>query len=368
MRVMLLVTDFERGGTPLRIARLARALHAAGTEVHAGCLAPRGPVSDDLQAAGINTFACDAEDARDFLALKRLSQHARRLQPDLIHATLLHANVAARLVGVVQRIPIIASTATIEVERPWHRALERATAGIERAHIVNSRAVAEHVVRVFGLSRRRVFIVPPSLDPWPERAERLAARASLEIPEHEFVVAWAGRLDPVKRLDLLVRCAEIMTTIPARFLVVGDGPDRGRLEQMLRLSNAARTVHLLGWQAAIGPILSAADAFLFPSLTEGMPNAVLEAMACGLPVVASDIPVLRELSGGDERCLLVGGDKPKDYVDRLMELRDDPTLRAKLGQHAAEWARSHLDPQRTVDAVLRIYHRVLTAQIPRRPL
>jgi len=362
VRVMLLVTDFERGGTPLRIARLARALHSAGVEVHAGCLAPRGPVSADLEAAGIATFACDAEDARDFLALKRLSQHTRRLHPNLIHATLLHANVAARLVGVVQRIPVIAATATIEVERPWHRVLERATAGIERAHIVNSRAVAEHVVRVFGLPRRRVFLVPPSLDPWPQRVERSVARAALQIPDHEFVVAWVGRFDPVKRLDLLIRSAEIMTAIPARFLIVGDGPDRGRLEQMLRLSNAARIVHLLGWQTAIGPILSAADAFLFPSLTEGMPNAVLEAMACGLPVVASDIPVLRELAGDDERCLLVGGDEPKDYADLLLKLRDDPALRAKLGQRAATWAQTHLDPQRTVEAVLRIYNRVLAAQ------
>ncbi len=94
MRVALLVTDLERGGTPLRLVRLARGLSAAGVEVHAGCLAPRGPLSSELTAAGLATFACDAEDARDFLALKRLSQHMRRVQPDLIHATLLHANVA----------------------------------------------------------------------------------------------------------------------------------------------------------------------------------------------------------------------------------------------------------------------------------
>ncbi len=362
MRVVLLVTDLQRGGTPLRIARLARALHAAGTEVHAGCLAPRGPVSAELEAAGIPTFACDAEDARDFLALRRLSQHVRRIRPDLIHATLMHANVAARLVGVVQRIPVIASTATVEVERPWHRALERATAGIERAHIVNSRTVAEYVVRVFGLARQRVFVVPPSLDPWPQRVERSAARAALQIPDHELVIAWVGRLDPVKRLDLLIRCAEILTPVPVRFLLVGDGPDRPRLEQLLRLSTATQIVHLLGWQNAAGPFLSAADAFLFPSLTEGMPNAVLEAMALGLPIVASDIPVLRELSGDGQRCVLVGSDQPKDYADALLKLRDDAPLRTTLGERAADWARANLDPQATLQAVLRIYRRVVSKE------
>jgi glycosyltransferase involved in cell wall biosynthesis len=350
---MLLVTDLARGGTPLRIARLARGLHAAGVDVHAGCLAPRGPVSDDLEAAGIPTFACDAEDARDMLAVRRLSQHVSRIHPDLIHATLMHANVAARLVGALRRVPVIASTATIEVERPWHRALERATAGLERAHIVNSRAVAEHVIRIFGLPRQRVFIVPPSLDPWPQRAPRAAARAALQIPDREFVVAWVGRLDPVKRLDILIQCAAVLTAVPARFLVVGDGPDRPRLEQLLRHSGAGQRV-----RTDTDAILSAADAFLFPSLTEGMPNAVLEAMACGLPVVASDIPVLRELAAGGERCLLVPGDDPRAYAAALLKLRDDPVLCVALARRAAEWAQTHLDPQQTINAVLQIYNRV----------
>ncbi|MBP7744658.1 MAG: glycosyltransferase [Phycisphaerae bacterium] len=359
MRVALLVTDLERGGTPLRLVRLARGLSAAGVEVHAGCLAPRGPLSSELTAAGLATFACDAEDARDFLALKRLSQHMRRVQPDLIHATLLHANVAARIVGGVQHIPVVGATATIEVERPWHRALERATAGLDRAHIVNSHAVAEHVIRVFGVPRRRVHIVPPSLDPWPRRVERAAARAALGIPAHEFVVAWVGRLDPVKRLGLIVSCAEIMTTVPVRFLLAGEGPERANLERSLRLSSAARVVHLLGWQADIGAVLSAADAFLCPSRTEGMPNAVLEALACGVPVVASDIPALRELAGAHGHIVLVRGSAAQDYVAALLKLRADEPARRALGQSAADWARAHLDPQATVQAVLKVYQGVL---------
>lgn len=359
MRVMLLVTDFQRGGTPLRIARLARGLQAAGVEVFAGCLAPPGPVSADLESAGVPTFACDAEDARDFLALKRLSQHVRRIQPDVIHATLMHANVAARLVGVVQRIPVVASTATIEVERSWHRAIERATAGIERAHIVNSRALAEHIIRAFGIARGRVHIVPPSVDAMPAFVEHSAARAALAIPEHEFVVAWVGRLDPVKRLDLLIRCAEIMTSVPSRFLLVGDGPQRDAIESSLRLSNAARIVHMLGWRNDVTAVLAAADAFLFPSLTEGMPNAVLEAMASGLPIVASDIPVLRELSGDGERFVLVSGDEPQDFAAALLTLRDDVAARHALGERAAAWARVNLDPQATVDATIHVYRHVL---------
>jgi glycosyltransferase involved in cell wall biosynthesis len=359
MRVLLLVTDLQRGGTPLRIARLARGLRAAGVEVTVGCLGLPGPVSGDLEAAGIPTFACLAENVRDWAALRRLSRHVRAVRPDIIHGTLLHANVAARLMGLWHRIPVVSSTATIEVERRWHRWLELATGRMDRGHIVGSVSVAEHVVRAFWLPRRHVRIVPPSLDPWPRQIPRAEARAALGALDSEFVVAWVGRFDRVKRLDLLIRCAEIMTAVPARFVLVGDGPERVAVEQMLRLSNAARIVHLLGWRTEVGPVLSAADAFLFPSLTEGMPNAVLEALACGVPVVGADLPVLRELGGNGERIRLVRGNEPREYAEALMKLREDEAGRLALGRRGAEWARAHLDPAATVAATLRVYRAIL---------
>ncbi len=359
MRVALLVTDLERGGTPLRLARLARGLRDADVGVHVGCLAPPGPISHDLEADGIPTYACDAAGPQDFMAFKRLADHVRRIRPDLIHATLMHANVAARLIGSSHGLPVVTATATIEVERRWHRAVESATTRVDAAHIVNSRAVARHVTRTLGIPAKQVFVVPPSLERIPQPLDPHAARDQLDIPPHEFVVAWAGRLDPVKRLDLIIQCAEILTDLPTRFLLAGDGPYRTHLQKLLRLSSAADRIHLLGWQDNLLPLLSAADAFIFPSLTEGMPNAVLEAMACGVPIVASDIPVLRELSDDGQRFRIIAGDRAIDYAAVLRELHDDHELRIVLGDRARRWAQEHLDPRATVRAVMRVYRYAL---------
>lgn len=359
MRIVLLVTDLQRGGTPLRMARLARGLHAAGVTVHVGCLAPPGPVSAELDAAGIPTFACHAAGARDLAALGRLRSHIVRLRPDLIHATLLHANVAARLVGFACRVPVVSSTATIEVERRWHRVVERLTAWLDRGHIVNSAALADHVVRAFGLPRRRVWVVPPSLAALPEHIDRVAARAELGLLADEFVVAWVGRFDPVKRLGLLVQVAEEVTEIRVRFLLAGDGPERPRLERELRGSAARDRVRLLGWRDDVATVLAAADAFFLPSRTEGMPNALLEALACGLPAVASDIPAVRELAAGGEWIRLVSGDRPADFAAALLRLHADEAGRRQLGRAAAAWARAHLDDGRTTQAVLAVYRDVL---------
>lgn len=361
MRVILLVTDHQRGGTPLRLARLAHGLCAAGVDVHAGCLAGRGPVTKQLESDGVPTLTCDARGATDVLALRRLARHVRKLRPDLIHSTLMHANVAARFVGRLQGIPVVSSTATIEVVRRWHRMLERLTARMDAGHIVNSQVVAEHVVRVFRVPRERVHVVPPSLANWPREIDRTAARADLDVASDEFVVAWVGRFDPVKRLDLLVRCAELVRDRPVRFLLAGDGPARDSVEQMLERSSARSNVRLLGWQNDVVPLLRAADLFVFPSRTEGMPNAVLEAMACGLPILASDLPVLRELSGDGERLRLVVSDRPEDYAKAVDELRVDEIARQKLGAAAVAWARANLDSQATTAAVLGVYEQITAA-------
>ncbi len=360
MRVVLLVTDLQRGGTPLRIARLARRLRATGVEAHVGCLAARGELHAQLEADGVPTFACDARGAWDLAVLGRLARTLRALRPDLIHATLTHANVVARLIGRRLRIPVLTSTATIEVERRWHRWVESLTAPLDRGHIVNSPALAEHVSRRFGYARQRVFVVPPCLDPAPKRIDRAVARRQLGLNEQGFVVAWIGRMDPVKRLPLLLECAARLAAADVEWVLAGDGPERARIEALLAQRKLAGVVHLVGWQSDVAPVLSAADALLLPSRTEGVPNAVLEALACGVPVVASDLPTLRALRSDGAPLTLVPGDEPGAYVAALSGLRGDRAAAAAQSAASLAWAARALAPERTVRALLAVYESVLT--------
>jgi glycosyltransferase involved in cell wall biosynthesis len=361
VRVALLVTDLETGGTPLRIAAIARTLKSQGQDVVVGCLAPPGTVSETLAADGIATFACGARSARDLGVFAKLASHLRTNRPDLVHATLLHANVAARFVGRALGLPVLTSTATIEVERRWHAPLERLTSPLDQGHIVHGHALAEHVRRAFGVPARKIHVLPPMLHrsvESPDEAARTAARAALGIRPAEFVVAWTGRMDPVKRLELVVECAERLAELPSRFLIAGDGPERDRLLSHLRRSRAPHAVQFLGWQEDVDPVLAAADAFLFPSRTEGMPNAVLEALAAGLPVVASDLPALRELAGDADGLVLVPGAAVEAFAAALRNLQSDPQRRRALGDRAAAWARETLSAERAVQQLQQIYRDV----------
>lgn len=359
MRVVLLVTDLQPGGTPLRIARLARGLRAAGDEVHVGCLAAAGGVSQELVSDGVPTFACGARGWWDLVAFSRLAAHLRRIRPTLVHATLFHANVAARLVGRRLGLPVLGSTATIEVERHWHRVVERLTIRWECGHLVTSRALQQHVVAAFGVAAARVHVIPPSLDPRLHRTERSAARRALGLPSDAFILGWAGRFDPVKRLERLLDFVAA-SSLDTHALLVGAGPESARIAAARTARGLAARVHLVGWQSNSAAALSAADVFVLPSRTEGLPNALLEALAIGLPVIASELPALRALRADGAPLELVPPESSTAaWLAAWAPLRSDPNLSAALGNAAAAWAAENLRPERTIAALRAVYASVV---------
>jgi len=334
LRVLMLSTDLERGGLPLRFVRLARLLPRFGVEPVVGCLAPAGPLSNELRAAGIATFACGMKGLRDAPGLLRLAQHLREVDPDVVHAALFHANLAARMVGRCDRMrPIITSTVTIEIERRWHRWLEALTGSMSDLHVANSQAVADHLCEELGFERVRVAVVPNAVDVGAIDAARPADRARAGIPPGVVLLVWAGRIDPIKNLEVFVDVVHALHAMrEVRGVILGDGPDMPRLKHYVRQKHLGGVVHLPGWAdaAALAGWLKAADVLVFPSLTEGAPNVVLEAMAARCPVVASRIPAHEWLIGDNCRGLLCAAADVAAFRHAVERLVADARLRKRV--------------------------------------
>lgn len=324
-RVLFLSTDLERGGLPLRLCRLVLQLRDRGVLPIVGCLTRPGPLSDELASAGIETFACNGRGGLDVSCIWRLAEHVRRYDPDLIHASLFHANVAARLVGRIGRNrPIITSTVTIEIERPLHRIGEWATAGFSDVHVANAEAVARHLRDDLVFPPDRVVVIPNAIDAGEcDRAEPIQ-RGEFGISNETPLIVWAGRMDPVKDLATLVRAiATVAKERPIAAVLLGDGPEMHHVKKLIQESGAAESFLLPGWSHRIAGWLKAADVMLLTSRTEGCPNVLIEAMACRCPVIASDIAPCRELvTHGIEGLLASVGDA-EAFAAGIVNVLDD---------------------------------------------
>jgi glycosyltransferase involved in cell wall biosynthesis len=272
----------------------------------------------------------------DGAAAVGLAAEIRRFRPDVIHLHSTKAGLIGRPVARVLGVPVVYTPHGTS----WHytgRLVGRVQYALERTCRASTDlllAVCAEEARAFvdevGMAPDRVRVVPNGV-PVPGRAELAAVRAwrrvLLGIPESERWLVFVGRLTREKGLDVLLRALGMGVGADG-LLVVGDGAERARLEA--EAASAPIPVRFCGYQEDVTPFLAAADVFVQPSRSEGLPFALLEAMAHGLPVVSSAVGGVADAvaCGG----LLVPPEQPEELARRLRELMADAVARAALGE------------------------------------
>jgi glycosyltransferase involved in cell wall biosynthesis len=363
--ILYVITDLETGGVPLHLYRLATHVQRHGHAVHVTCLGPPGPVSDQLLNAGTPTTACGARGVWDLWALYRLRKIIRKIRPDIVHAMLFHANMACRamaLTGALPRRRLICEIQTVEIERRWHLLVDRFTQRATRFVVGNSPSVADHLARHARIDPTRLVLVHGGIDARPYREAQPASRAEFELADDVPLLIWTGRLDPVKGLDDLVDAvARVNRTQPVQLLLVGDGEQREALQLAVRESGASDHIRFAGRRDDVPQLLRMADAFVFPSLTEGLPNALLEAMAAGLPVIATDVPGNRDLIEANATGLLVPARDRAALADAIVKIMNDKSLAERLTANGTAAIDTRFDIAYAYAGYLALYARTRNA-------
>ena len=299
IHVLYVITDLETGGVPLHLLRLATYARRQGLNVSVCGLGPAGPVSEMLSDAGIPNTGLGAQGPWDWRVLERLAGQVRDVRPDVVHALLFHANIAARIACVLSGFPtrrLICEIQTVEIERRWHLWVDRWTQRWCDVVVGNSPSVIEHLRTVGHIRPSRLRLIRGGVDPQPIADADPIDRRELGIENDDPILLWVGRLDPVKGLDELIEAfARVARVRPCNLVLAGDGADRPRVEHLVRRFGPVGRIIMLGARSDVPSLLKSADVFVFPSRTEGMPNALLEAMAAGLPCVAADVPGCRDV-------------------------------------------------------------------------
>lgn len=225
--------------------------------------------------------------------------------------------------------------------------------------------------RAAGVPSNKCVLLENAIDTTEfRRAKSVAeAKTALGYPAGCLVVGGVGRLSPEKAFDVLIRAVPTLVAsgVDIRVIVVGEGGDRGRLENLARELNVADRVHLPGWRADVRGMIEAFDIFALPSLREGLPNVLLEAMALGVPCVASRIAGIPRLITDGTDGLLVGPGDLGGLTAALGSLLADPTRRAEIaaaGRATIEARYSFAARMRKLAAV---YDELLAGPTGRRP-
>ncbi|SDQ67863.1 Glycosyltransferase involved in cell wall bisynthesis [Quadrisphaera sp. DSM 44207] len=330
---------FAASGTERQLAgTMLAAVREGAWEPTLCVLRPGEPYAQEMAAAGIPLVELSGRDAdpRRLASLRRVLTSGRY---DVVHSSLHGANALTRLSLLgSSRPPVVVSERRVEDwrSRPA-RALDRALRPLTDQWIGNSEDVGDFVVRAHGAPPERVHVIRNGIDagvfhPGPRRP---GARSG------PVRIGSVGRLIPVKGFDVLVGAARrLVTELDAEFVVVGQGPERAALEQQA----AGLPVSFPGplhEPAAVADFLRTLDVFVLPSRSEGLPNAVLEAAACGLPVVSTRAPGIEGAAAG---AVLVPPDDAEALAGALRAQVLDPVPARPLGVQSFEAvARAHRD-------------------------
>lgn len=351
IRVAFCITDLDPGGAERALVQLVTRLDRKRWLPALYCLSAPGPLVEPLQAAGIPVACLGARHAGHLGVILRLRRELCRFQPELLQTFLFHANFAGRIAGRLAGVPhLVAGIRVAEKRGRMHLWLDRLTNGLVERNVCVSQAVADFSMRVAGLRPEKVVVIPNGVDLSAFADVPPADLTPFEIPPGSRVLIAVGRLDPQKGLEFLLDAMPQIVSQDHRvhLLLVGTGPLRPAIERWIGGKGLAGNVHLAGWRADVPSLLRASHALVLASLWEGMPNAVLEAMAAGLPVVATCVEGTTELVRDRETGRLVAPGSAGELALAITEILQNPGRAAAMGQAGQNRVRAEFSWEKAV--------------------
>jgi len=342
LNVLHLALNSSIGGTERMVLSLAGHLNKDLFQSLICTLVGDGTLIAEARRCGIPAVDLRMRGAFDIRIIGKLKRLIKRERVDILHTYLYHANILGRFIGRWFAVPAVISTqrSTDNWRAFHHRVIDRWTAGMADVIVSNSLAGKRRLVQTENIPEDKIKVIYNGIevDAAGAGARGAALKKSLGIEHGTRVIMSVANLKQSKGLAYLIRAMpHVLRFYPdTRLVIVGYGPLRAELEALSRAVGVADTVIFAGYQSdAVGHI-AFCDIFVLPSLWEGTPVALMEAMALGKPVVASDVGGVSEIVDHFHTGFLV---PPEDAVwisEAVLTLLSNPHLSRKLGRKARE--------------------------------
>jgi sugar transferase (PEP-CTERM/EpsH1 system associated) len=365
LRVLHVLNRLERGGTELVVLKLLGGLSESKFQQRLAAIRGMDPQLQRVSLAEHLVSVGDGGSGFQF-PLFRLASIMRAYRPHIVHSRnwgAIEAIPAARLAGVPVAIHSehgyeIEMLAGLPIRR---RIFRRAAYAMVDAVVAVTRELGDYHARMAWLSPARISVIYNGVDTqqfYPSPEARTLLRKRFGLPENRFIVGTVGRMVPIKDHPTLLRAMEILVQhgVNAHALLVGSGPElEGNKSIVTASPNLAGRVTFTGSSEEVPDLLRTIDAFALPSISEGMSNTLLEAMATGLPVIATSVGGNIEVVEHERSGWLIDTRDAEALASHLATLASTETLRAQYGAAARKRVIERFSLERMLEGYSNLY-------------
>jgi glycosyltransferase involved in cell wall biosynthesis len=362
--------SLQVGGAEVLAARLARQLQGDYRFLFV-CLDKLGSLGEELQAEGFPVEVLNRRPGLDWHSTFRLARFLHRENVALLHAhqyTPFFYALTARWLG--RRIPVLFTEHGRHF--PDYPRRKRIIANwlllSRRDRVVGvGEAVRRALVANEGIAAERVGVIynGVNLEPFSLRSsDRDSARREMRVGPNDLVVIQVARLDYLKDHLTALRALDHVAARrrDVRLVLVGEGPEREKIEAEVRQRRLSEHVRLLGLRSDVGRLVSASDVFLLTSISEGIPLTVIEAMGAQLPVVSTRVGGVGEIVVDGQTGLLAPAKDDRTLAEHLLSLAAEPARRRQMGHLGCERARAMFCERRMHAEYVRLYEEMIAVR------
>ncbi len=363
MRILEIIGDLRIGGAERMVVDLAKGLKNKGHKVTVCALNKGGPLEEELKMEGVETIVLSNLPLRNkyiFYFVFRLFKLMKKDKFDIVHTHMFLANFWGRVAAILSGAKVIISTEQNQDlwKKRRHIFVDKILSLFTNKIIAVSSAVKVFVVKKEKISAKKLTVIHNAVDPkefMPCDASYL--KKEFNIYDGTFIVGTVSRLIPQKGQQYFLEAAHQISknNKNIKFFIIGDGALRKSLEILSERIGIVDKVIFTGFQQDIAGFLSILDIFVLPTLREGLPVALIEAMAMGKPIITTNIRGMEDLVTDGYNGLLVSPENPDMLAKAILKLINDNLYAQKLGLNARKTVKEKFSLKIMVEKTERIY-------------
>lgn len=325
MKILYVITSANIGGTEKALLELLKRLDRERFSPHICCLKKPGAYGEKFSAFSEGFCSLGLSESGGIKAifsfipaLIKLIVHIYRIKPEVVHSFLFRANILSRFAARVARIPVVISSVRVIEKESWKYFFEKTTASLVTRYITVTNALKKEMAEKAGISEEKIITVYNGID--------IAENIKTSLPERIQNIALIGRLHEQKGHTVLFKAMRrVLKHHPGTTVFLwGDGPEKKVIENYLQQEGLSENIQLKGVSDNADNMFSGIDMVVLPSLWEGFPNVLLEAMVYHKPVVASNIPGIDEIVVHGETGLMTPPGDETALADAILFMINNP--------------------------------------------